>query len=316
MKKFFSIILIIVISLTAMLLPACSGFFIDSDNDIATVNMKKLILQMQNQNREGIKALFAPNAIADIDDFDKSIDELLSYYNGDYVSGVGGYPDVYDSKDGNKIIKRLNISEDVTTTECTYRFAVEWYVKYTTDKNNVGIWNFYIIKYEDDPYQDYYYWGDGYNTAGINIGKIFDEANSCATRILNALNNRNVDDIKFCLSQNMTVTQTNIDDEINELLSYYIGDYIDREKIGFEESTTKNSDGKIIQRYVNSSFKVATSSCSYYIAFRWCDRDNNDIYNTCLWSLYVIKADEYNSDEPYWGDGLWTNGINIGITKE
>lgn len=140
---------------------------------IANKNISKLIAAIENEDHVGIKSLFAPNIIAEIDDFDQNINDLLSYYigkNGSY--GSHGLGTEYDRDSG--IEKRWhNMSYDITTTEDVFRIAIIWYIQDTEDVGNVGIWSLYIIRFEDDPYPNYDYGGDGLWSPGLHIGKTY-----------------------------------------------------------------------------------------------------------------------------------------------
>jgi hypothetical protein len=164
------IIAITSIIIGVLMLSACSY---ETDNDIANKNISKLIAAIENEDHEGIKSLFAPNIIAEIDDFDQNINDLLSYYigkNGSY--GSHGLGTEYDRDSG--IEKRWhNMSYDITTTEDVFRIAIIWYIQDTEDVGNVGIWSFYIIRFEDDPYPNYDYGGDGLWSPGLHIGKTY-----------------------------------------------------------------------------------------------------------------------------------------------
>ena len=62
---------------------------------------------------------------------------------------------------------------DITTTEDVFRIAIIWHIQDTEDIGNVGIWSFYIIRFEDDPYPNYAYGGDGLLSPGLHIGKTY-----------------------------------------------------------------------------------------------------------------------------------------------
>ena len=66
--------------------------------------------------------------------------------------------------------KFYELSYDVTTTETIYRMAILWCAEDSDDPGNVGIWSFYIIRYEDDTPRSKYYHITGRMAIGINIG--------------------------------------------------------------------------------------------------------------------------------------------------
>ncbi|MEG1706244.1 MAG: DUF5104 domain-containing protein [Clostridia bacterium] len=168
-KKISLCCLIALMLFSMFLFFGCENY---SDEDIAKKNIEKLINVIQEKDREGIKALFAPNKIDDIENFDKRIDDLFNYCQGKYIPSedeVGAMTEM-DKNDGITI-KHQIISYDFTTTVEKYRLAVKWYLQDASVAENVGIWSFYIIKFDDDFNKAFRYGGDGLWTSGINIGK-------------------------------------------------------------------------------------------------------------------------------------------------
>lgn len=104
------------------------------------------------------------------------MEELFAYYDGGYISVERHSTGVEEDKDGGIVRKWYNMSYDVTTDTAIYRMAFYWCAKDTGDSGNAGIESFYIIKATDDQnYPQYSYGGDGLWTAGINIGKAYEE---------------------------------------------------------------------------------------------------------------------------------------------
>ncbi len=168
MKNILFMITFSVIAFTNLIL--LSGCSYDTDNDIASKNLEKLLTAIENEDYEGITALFAPNIKNNIEDFSESMNTLILYYEGEQSSvdnwGLGA---TYDVNNGIEI-KYLNMSYDITTTENKYRMGIIWYIQDTGDENNVGIWSLYVLKFEDDIMQDYAYRSEGEN--GIHVGKV------------------------------------------------------------------------------------------------------------------------------------------------
>lgn len=146
--------------------------FAPSDNEDADNKLDSFVERLQNEDGDGIKALFAQNKIADLSNFDESIEKLFQYYDGEFVSVTRHSTGMEDDKDSGIERKWYNMSYDVTTSTEIYRMAFIWCAKDTGDSGNVGIESFYILKANDDPnYPQYSYGGDGAWTPGINIGK-------------------------------------------------------------------------------------------------------------------------------------------------
>lgn len=162
MRKCISILLVI-FSLIYMV--GCTLYM--TDDEIADENMNKLIEYLDAKDKEEIKKLFAPNIVAQIDKFDESVEELLEYYQGDFISLDRHAVGTTDSKDGNHVRKELDMSFDVLTTENKYRIGILWQVKDTLDKDNIGITSLYILEFNKDPYPNYVYRSGG--EIGINV---------------------------------------------------------------------------------------------------------------------------------------------------
>ncbi|MBR2902901.1 MAG: DUF5104 domain-containing protein [Clostridia bacterium] len=126
---------------------------------------------VEAQDVDQIKTLFAPNALTADDDFDESVVELFSYYEGNHEPfGEGkGTQSSTQKSDGN-VRKEIEGTYDVSTDKGDYRIAIKYVYIDTVTPDNEGIWCVYIIKHEDDPNQDYAYRGDLKDTPGINIG--------------------------------------------------------------------------------------------------------------------------------------------------
>lgn len=166
--KFFNKVLASIILLLS--LSSCKLF--KSDDEIIKDNVMSFIKALENKNKEEVKSYFAKNKIKDIVNFDQSLDELFNYYQGKYMSYNYGGSAKYKDSDYNFRSINYQYPIDIKTDIEKYRMYFNWYIEYTTDKDMVGIWSFYIIKEKDDPNSTYSYWGDGLNTPGINIGKI------------------------------------------------------------------------------------------------------------------------------------------------
>lgn len=167
MKKIVTLVcgvLLILVSTVSLM-----GCVVDNDEDIFKKDREKVISAIQNKDHEGLKRLFAPNKIAEIENFDSKIDKLFLCYEGEYVSVKGGGPATdTDSHDG-RLQKAFRVICDITTTVDVYRLAYVWYVKDTADTGNIGIWKIIFCKKSDD--SDLPYWGGGAIIPEITIGK-------------------------------------------------------------------------------------------------------------------------------------------------
>ena len=316
MKRRITSLAVIILSVVCMVFAtSCFGFFIDTDGNDAEDNFVKLLDSLQSGDHSKIKALFAPNKIADIEDFDEDIEDLLGYYKGEYLSYKSGGLGTFQDKHYDYVTKYYNMSYDVTTTEDVYRFGIIWYVEYTVDKDNVGIWSLSIIRLDDDTDPKASYRGDGSQTPGINIGRI--HVLRYLENMVECLENGTPADFKALLAPNKTGGIETIDSDIEELYEFFVGTYKTRT---FKTPILYSSkNGSEVINYYDMTFVVETwanfsvdqSVNRYGLAIRWCVEDTTDAGNVGIWSLYITEYHDDIHDNPYWGDGMWTNGINI-----
>lgn len=122
----------------------------NDDAHFTLENTKTLINYMENNDKESIKNMFAPNIIEQVDTLDEQIEDLCEYWQGNFVSlsagGVGGT----GLREYGTIIDIVYSSYEIKTTENNYLIATYWYRRDNTDENNVGIWYLWVDSYADD----------------------------------------------------------------------------------------------------------------------------------------------------------------------
>ena len=170
---------IVLVAIIATLLNACAS---DGDAMFDRVfdngqrgqvgEIDKILDALQRRDEEDIKAMFSVNAVERIDDFDKSVEELFEYVQGNVISyedPCGGLEEQEETNDGHKKVERY-WTYDVKTSMDQYRIAFYEISHDTKNTQNVGIWSLYIIKLENDTDPEFAYRGDGKYTPGIHIG--------------------------------------------------------------------------------------------------------------------------------------------------
>jgi hypothetical protein len=174
-KKLVTKISMLGIILSSVLaLSGCDEY--KSDEKYKEEKIAQVIDSLASRDPEKVKNLFAANAIKVIPNLDETITELLKYYKGDYISDEWMGSGSRDKNSYNVITKDIDFSLDITTSEDVYRVAVTNYrAKDTGDKNNIGLWQFFIIRYEDHPTPQYSYWGDWSKEPGLFIGTYHDD---------------------------------------------------------------------------------------------------------------------------------------------
>lgn len=184
-KKFFSKIKITLL-LPLMLLSSCSRlkYMFKSDKEVASDEIQEVITSIENKDKEKLSSLFSVNTVKAVPELDSQMDSLFDYYKGNKTEFtiVNGSSEKNDDEGYYKI---LMISSDITTTSDKFRLTFDYYLTDTIDSNNEGIKFMYIIRFDDDPNSHYVetngkvtcytYWGDGNDTLGINIGKVYEK---------------------------------------------------------------------------------------------------------------------------------------------
>ena len=145
------------------------------------------------------------------------------------------------------------------------------------------------------------------------FGKDQEYANEQLNLLLDAIENEDKESVKSLFSKNTTSNIQNFEASIDCLFEYFKGtapawnDQCPQVVDGENEEGNK----KII---VTSSYDIKTSEDSYRISFKACRMDTANPNDVGIWSLYIISLkDDINSQHTYWGDGMNTPGINIGI---
>jgi len=118
-------------------------------NDIAFEVFEKVILAIEEKDKEGLKNLFSKQAIADSDNLDEEINSLFEFYKGKMNSNYAWGEVGTGEKDENGRWKWIQPSYDIETTEEEYKILFKYYLFDTSNEDNVGIYSLYIIKAED-----------------------------------------------------------------------------------------------------------------------------------------------------------------------
>ena len=311
MRKIIAIFILTLIS-TVTLSGCLPVFQNDSDYKIEERNFKILSESLKSRDKEQIKEMFAPDMIAKKENFDSEIEEFMNYYEGEFISCDNRAVSIINDTNNGHTTKDFEMSRDIITSEDKYRFALKWRVADNKIEGNIGVWSMYVIRYGDDAYNDYTYWGDGSWESGITVGKSFDLAEKNFKTILESLTGNSVIKSEEFFADKIKADSSSFNRKLNQLQEFFnVGSYESYERKGLEETVTKNADGKIITRWQKMSYDVITSNEIYRIAIRLCEKDIDGNANA-IWSLYICKAEQM-TESPYWGDGLWTDGIHIGV---
>lgn len=310
MKKTVTILTIFVLSLCCMFLMVGCEFDYSSDTETSKKNLERLIDCLEKNDRDGVKSLFAPKRISDIEDFDDDVDELLSYFVGDFVSHDFNLPATFDDIHKGDKKKWYIIGANVTTTSGVYRFSMYWCQEDTTDSSNVGIWSLFVFNHADNPLYDFSFYGDSDwddpNRKGIYIVQPY----KYIEMTMNIFQSANIEYIKALFASQAIGDNTRFINNANSFLSFYSGEYIYCKAKYSDVEVTNATDGKVAKVSRICSYEIETAQAKYDIALKYCEKETDNPNAIGLQSVYIRKCVTSES-EPYLGDGLWTNGITV-----
>ena len=109
-----------------------------------------------------------------------------------------------------------------------------------------------------------------------------------------------------------TSTVNNIDsfdEDIKTLVDFFEGKMVSYKRYG--PGSNESKEGTFRTKDVFASFDVTTDSAQYRIAIRFCAVDSQNAENIGVYSLYIIKAENSDTEVAYWGNDVWNPGINI-----
>ncbi|MCH3976545.1 MAG: DUF5104 domain-containing protein [Bacilli bacterium] len=131
-------------------------------------------------------------------------------------------------------------------------------------------------------------------------------------KLLTAMQSEDINQVKELFANNISTEIDDFDSSALELLNYYDGIFDAYTTGGL--GTEVDRDSGIEKKWFNMSYDITTTEDKYRIAMIWYIQDSNDTENIGIWSLYILRfsEDEY-PEMSYGGDGLWTNGIHVGV---
>jgi len=124
---------------------------LDNDDRIANARLKQVLEAIKNKDSETLKSLFSKQALSDADDFDKSMEDLFDFFQGEVDSWEKpSGPTVFESNEHGRKTKQINSYYDVSTDKQKYFFLMRDYPVDTEHPDNVGLYLLLIVKSEDE----------------------------------------------------------------------------------------------------------------------------------------------------------------------
>ena len=130
--------------------------------------------------------------------------------------------------------------------------------------------------------------------------------------IVHAVNDNDAEALAYLFSYNVLTEKSDLLDTSQDFIEFAGGKiitYSDPADNGIS-SYEEFEYGKI-RKEIQYSVTVETTVGKYHIAILECVTDDFDDENVGVISIYMIKAENWQKDVVYRGDGNWTPGINI-----
>ena len=123
--------------------------------------LEALLEAIQEEDREGLKAMFSPRAIEEAEDFDAGMDYLFSMFQGTVQSWKGSsgrtIMESIEPKGRSVLMKSWYT---VVTDQNTYKFLMIDYPLETLEPDREGLYTLRVMREEDEETQRTRYWTD------------------------------------------------------------------------------------------------------------------------------------------------------------
>ena len=165
-------ILIAFMVCTATLLCACTSeggkqVLFEDSGEAADARLEQILELLENNDQEGLKAVFSEQALSEIENFDAQANNLFNFFQGTVDewerTGLTGSDDVDNGEKTSKVISWYN----VTTSQAAYVFFMIDHSVDTLTPENVGLYTLYVVDKEKEDEQ-LTSWQD-METAGIYV---------------------------------------------------------------------------------------------------------------------------------------------------
>ena len=134
-------------------------------------------------------------------------------------------------------------------------------------------------------------------------------------KLIKALDNKDSRSVKSFFCKKTINENSNFDEQISSLLSYYEGTMKSYTESSPAEYYDTNNGKK--RKWYHYSNDITTDKNVYRLSIEWYVENTFDNETLGITSLYIIKWDDnYDNNIYYWGDGKYTSGINVGISNK
>lgn len=123
----------------------------NNDEKKANARLVDIIKALENQDKDALKKMFSKQALSEVDDFDKSIDDLFDFFQGEVDSWEKpSGPTVFESNDHGHKKKEVNSYYYLNTDKQKYFLLLRDYPVDTDHSDNVGLYLILLVKAEDE----------------------------------------------------------------------------------------------------------------------------------------------------------------------
>ena len=146
------------------------------------------------------------------------------------------------------------------------------------------------------------------------ISPLSDESRAVVTLevIVHAVNDNDAEALAYLFSYNVLTEKSDLLDTSKDFIEFVGGEIITySEPADNGISSYEEFEYGKIRKEIQYSVTVETTAGKYHIAILECVTDDFDEENVGVISIYIIKAESWQNDYVYRGDGNWTPGINI-----
>ena len=141
-----------------------------------------------------------------------------------------------------------------------------------------------------------------------------DESSAVVTLevIVHAVNDNDAEALAYLFSYNVLTEKSDLLDTSKDFIEFVGGEIITySEPADNGISSYEEFEYGKIRKEIQYSVTVETTAGKFHIAILECVTDDFDEENVGVTSIYIIKAENWQNDHVYRGDGNWTPGINI-----
>ena len=153
-KLTISIILILgIIFLNSCSIGGTRTEMLDKDNydEVANARMEQVLHSIKKHDKKALVSIFSKQALADSNDFDRSIDSLFDFLQGEVKSWKKSDGlTVNESNNYGHETKEISSYYDVITDQQDYFFLLRDYPVDTDHPDNVGLYMLLVVKAKDE----------------------------------------------------------------------------------------------------------------------------------------------------------------------